>query len=141
MRIGLALASGLLTLAGCWGDQPTNRRVISTKDGPPAALVSIIENELPRDPCLSQVAKMRREYRFSQRRGKVIRNLIDVQVTKAGHDGLPAGIFILPPNRSYEFDDRNYFLALATYGVKEEDLDIWVCGTNAGGGLRHDPRF
>ncbi|MCW4462664.1 hypothetical protein OK349_13180 [Sphingomonas sp. BT-65] len=114
----------LLLLPSC-SVAPTNELVTATDDGPPAALVANIERELADDPCLSEIATKRREYRYSSRDGKIDRNLVDIKVQEAGIDGLAAGRFILAPSTSGTFDNRSYlWLSRPT---KSAAL-LWICG-------------
>ncbi|MEP3225408.1 MAG: hypothetical protein ABJO01_05495 [Parasphingorhabdus sp.] len=102
-----------------------------------------IEKRLSDDPCLNEIATMRREYRYSMRDSEEVRELIDIKVQEADWDGLPAGIFVKGQPKSFSFDDRSYFIAFATYHVANDDLDLWACGDNAAGdsSVRHDARY
>ncbi|WPZ04271.1 hypothetical protein T8S45_01695 [Blastomonas marina] len=131
-----------LLLAGC-SPEPTYEVTLETTDGPDPALVTQIEEQLSRDPCLSDIATMRREYRYGMRDGEEDRGLIDIKVQEADFDGLPAGIFIKGQSNFGMFDDRSYFVAFATYHLGRGELDIWACGDNANSAqsMRHKPRF
>jgi hypothetical protein len=131
-----------LLLAGCSPD-PTYEVTLGTADGPSPGLINDIEKQLSRDPCLIDIATMRREYRFGMRDGKEDRGLVDIKVQEANLDGLPAGIFIKGQSNFGMFDDRSYFIALATYHLGKSELDLWACGDNANSprSMRHKPRF
>jgi hypothetical protein len=38
-------------------------------------------------------------------------------------------------------DDSQFFAAHGTYRVATGELDLWACGMNSGGSIRHVPRF
>lgn len=138
----MALAFCPLLLAGC-SAEPNYNLTIETTDGPDLALVSHIEKQLSRDPCLNDIATMRREYRYGVRDGDEKRDLIDIKVQQADFDNLPAGIVIQGQSNFGMFDDRSYFVAFATYHMRTRELDLWACGDNANGSqsMRHEPRF
>jgi hypothetical protein len=131
-----------LLLAGCSPD-PTHELTLETTDGPNRLLVADIEKQLSRDPCLTDIATMRREYRYGRRDGEEDKGLIDIKVQEADFDGLPAGIFIKGQSNFGTLDDRSYFVAFATYHLGKGELDLWACGDNANGShsMRHEPRF
>ena len=129
-----------LLLAGCW-PHSTNEVTLETTDGPDPALVADVEKQLSRDPCLTDIATMRREYRYGMRDGEEDRGLIDIKVQEANFDGLPAGIFIKGQSNFGMFDDRPHFVAFATYRLGKGELDLWACGDNQGPSIRHEPRF
>lgn len=131
-----------LLLAAC-SPEPTYELTLETTDGPGPALVNHIEKQLSRDPCLSDIGTMRREYRFGMRDGKEDKGLVDIDIQEAGFDGLPAGMFIKGHSNFGTFDDRSYFVAFATYHISKGELDLWACGDNANGSqsIRHEPRF
>ncbi|GAA0505169.1 hypothetical protein GCM10009532_31100 [Microbacterium aurantiacum] len=131
---------GILLLSSCSGGA-TNELTLATADGPNPSLIARIEAKLSADACLSNIASMRREYRYLWRDGKVLRDFIDVKVQEAGVDGLPAGRFVEDAKVQPRFDDRDYFVAFATYTVRGDALDLWSCGRNIGGSIRHKPIF
>ena len=128
MRAALALLSGLVLITACSADKPAE------------SLVSRIEQQLSRDACLRNVGAMRRTYQFARRGDRVDRNLLDIDIAEAGHRGLPAGRFIVAPEKGGSLDDSQFFGAKATYVVDTGELDLWACGMNFGG-VRHAPRF
>ncbi len=142
MRTGKASIIVPLLLAGCSPD-PTYELTLETTDGPDPVLVADLEKQLSRDPCLTGIAMMRREYRYGKRDGEEDKGLIDIKVQEADFDGLPAGIFIKGQSNFGAADDRSYFVAFATYHIGKGELDIWACGDNAKGSysMRHEPRF
>lgn len=142
MRTGKASLIVPLLLAGC-SPEPTYDLTLETNDGPDPALVSHIEKRLSQDPCLNDIATMRREYSFGRRDGEEDRGLIDIKVQEADFDGLPAGIFVKGQSNFGTWDDRSYFVAFATYHLGKSELDLWACGDNANGSqsMRHEPRF
>lgn len=99
-----------------------------------------MEARLKTDPCLNDSTSMRRTYSYARRGWKVDPNRIDVKVTQAGFDGLPAGRIIANPSEDSRIDDRERFGAYATYVVDADDLDLWACGGTFDG-LRHDPLY
>lgn len=131
-----------LLLAGC-SSEPTYELTLETTDGPDPALVADIEKQLARDPCLTDIATMRREYRYGMRNGEEDRNLVDIKIQEADIDDLPAGIFIKGQPQFYWLDHRSYFVAFATYRISQSELDLWACGDNGNsdGSFRHEPRF
>jgi len=131
---------GLLLLTSCSGGA-TNALVVGTADGPNADLIAKIEAKLSTDTCLSNIASMRREYRYLWRDGNVRRDLVDVRIQEAGVDGLPPGRFIEEAKVDPKFDDRDYFVAFATYKIRGDELDLWSCGRNTGGSIRHRPNL
>jgi len=102
----------------------------------------MLEKRLAQDVCLRDLASLRREYRFATRRDRVQRNLVSVEIQKAGYRGLPGGKFVLEPidPAKLMMDDGQYFSATATYRINTDELDLWACGMNFGG-IRHEPRF
>ncbi|MGC4250551.1 MAG: hypothetical protein QM605_03510 [Sphingobium sp.] len=126
---GYALLPSLLFMVGC----PTGKPKIED--------VEKVEARLSRDPCLKDIAAMRREYQFAKRGWKIDPNRIDVAIFLAGHDGLSGGRFIKSVEGKYVLDDRDYFTASATYVIDSEFLDLWSCGMNMSGGVRHNPVF
>lgn len=132
----------LLLLAGC-SPEPTYDLTLETTDGPDPAMVAEIEEQLSQDPCLTDIATMRREYRYGMRDGEEDKSLIDIKVQEANFDGLPAGIFIKGQSNFGSFDSRSYFVAFATYDLENSELDLWACGDNANGvsSIRHEPKF
>jgi hypothetical protein len=128
MRAALVLFAGLMLATGCSADKPAE------------SVVSRIEQQLARDSCLRNIEAMRRIYQFAHRDGRVDRNLIDIDITEAGHRGLPAGRYIVEPKMGGILDDAQLFNASATYVVSTGELDLWACGMNFGG-IRHAPRF
>lgn len=119
---GYALLPSLLFLFGC----PVGR--------PSPTVVTRIEQKLSRDDCLRDVSSMTREYQIAHRGWKIDPNRIDVKVQEAGLDGQPAGSFVLEPPKSGMADDRPYFVALATYTISNDTLDIRACGQNTSPG-------
>lgn len=142
MRTAKASIIVPLLLAGC-SPEPTYDLTLETTDGPDTALVTRIEKQLSRDPCLTDIGTMRREYRYGKRDGKEDRDLIDIKVQEANFDGLPAGMFIKGQSNFGTADNRSYFVAFATYHLGMNELDLWACGDNANGSqsMRHEPRY
>jgi hypothetical protein len=128
IRSGYALFPSLLFSAGCPAGKPSEQ------------LVKRIEARLATDPCLKNIANMRRTYSYAHRGWKIDPNRVDVDVQLAGFDGLPAGRFIINPPKTVRIDDRERFGASATYVVNIDTLDIWACG-GTWTGLRHDPLY
>jgi hypothetical protein len=143
MRARSILFSSLLLVMGCSDQDPTYELVIATEDGPSPELVTKIESRLSDDPCLSEVATMRREYRFGIRDGNVERDIVHIKVQEAGIDELPSGRFIIGPSYgdAFRFDSRPYFVAFANYRVSSDTLDLYSCGDNNSGNRRHEPLF
>ena len=130
-----ALLPSVLFMVGCPAGKPSEK------------VVEQIEGELAADPCLKNIASMRRTYAYASRtyayarRGwKIDPNRIDVSIERAGFDGLPAARIITSPPRQVGIDERERFSAAATYVVSADALDIWACGGTRSG-LRHLPRF
>ncbi len=142
MRIRQISLTCALLVSAC-SPPPNNEVTLETTGGPDLALIQKIEKELSGDPCLREIATMRREYRYRARDGEEIKGLIDVSIQEAGWDDLPGGIFIMGQPEFYSFDSRSYFVAFATYHIENEDLDLWACGDNAAGrnSLRGEPRY
>ena len=134
--------SCVLLVAAC-SAAPNNTVALETTDGPAVELILEIEERLSRDPCLSAIKTMRREYRYAMRDGEETRELVSVRVQEAGWDDLPGGIFIKGQSNVGFLDSRSYFLAFANYHIANDDLDLWACGDNAAGGnsIRHDSRY
>ena len=122
---------------------PNNDLALETTDGPPLQLILELEERLSRDPCLRDIATMRREYRYGMRDGEETRELIDISVQEAGWDDLPGGIFVKGQSNFGSFDSRSYFVAFASYHIANDDLDLWACGDNAAGdqSMRHRSRY
>ncbi|GAA0448871.1 MULTISPECIES: hypothetical protein [Sphingomonas] len=123
-----ALLPSVLFMVGCPAGKPSEK------------VVEQIEGQLAADPCLKNIASMRRTYAFARRGWKIDPNRIDVSIERAGFDGLPAGRIITSPPSQVGIDERERFSAAATYVVSADALDIWACGGTRSG-LRHLPRF
>ncbi|MDG5750774.1 hypothetical protein P8R33_06640 [Qipengyuania sp. XHP0211] len=132
----------VLSVAAC-SPAPNNNVALETTDGPPLRLILELEERLSRDPCLKDIATMRREYRYGMRDGEENRELIDISVQEAGWDDLPGGIYVKGQSNFGFFDSRSYFAAFATYHIANDDLDLWACGDNAAGdqSIRHRSRY
>jgi hypothetical protein len=139
MRLAFAILA-VMSLVSCSAG-PTNELVVATQDGPNPKLVANVEAKLSRADCLSNIATMRREYRYAWRDGVIYRDFVDIKVQEAGVDNLPAGRFIEEPYVEPKFDDRDYFAAFATYKISGDALDLWACGQNTGASIRHNPIF
>jgi hypothetical protein len=120
------ILSGTLALSSCSGPKPDE------------ALVNRVEDRLAQDPCLRNIQSLRRTYQYARRGDVIDTNRIDVDVQEAGHRGLPAGRFIIAPEKGGIIDDSQFFGAEAIYKVNTDELDIWACGMNFGG-IRHAP--
>ena len=142
MRPFLLAVSCAIFVAAC-SPAPNNTVTVETKDGPGLELILDIEERLSRDPCLSDIETMRREYRYAMRDGKENRELISVRVQEAGWDDLPGGIFVKGQSNFASFDSRSYFVAFANYHIANDDLDLWACGDNAAGddSIRHNSQY
>ncbi len=134
--------SCVLLIAAC-SAPPNNTVTRETKDGPALELILEIEERLSRDPCLSAIKTMRREYRYAMRDGEETRELVSIRVQEAGWDDLPGGIFIKGQSNFGHFDSRSYFVAYANYHIANDDMDLWACGDNGGGdnSIRRDSRY
>lgn len=137
MRSRFALLLCLLALIGC--SRAAEKSVITNKEKPSPEIIDKIEARLSNDPCLKDIEKMRREYRFSVRAGELIPDFIDVSVRQWEINGLPVGRFILEPTTEVTIDDGSWFAAEATYSIGDDKLDVWLCGADASTSVRHDP--
>jgi hypothetical protein len=108
--------------------------------GDPAArpgetLVADIERRLAGAPCIGELSRWARHYRYEKRGEEVDKKQVDISLREAGVHGFVAGRFINPPwqRGTFEVDDRPYKLAFATYDVPSRRLEVGFCGSNVEG--------
>jgi hypothetical protein len=106
---------------------------------PQPRVIDVLEAALSRFPCIGDIRKWERRYRFERnrdlydpRRGEVSLNTIEFHLKRAGRFGVRPGRHISPPAsvRVFELDDRPTDVAWGTYDVPTRTLKLTQCGPN-----------
>jgi len=104
--------------------------------------VEIIERLMAQDKCVDDLKGWSRTYAYATR-GNPWPNtdLIDVEFVRPGWDGATPGRNIVGSSLPTKLDDRDIQSAKATYRRSTRELDLWACGRNTSGSVRHLPKF
>jgi len=106
----------------------------ASADRPSVALVNRIEALALRDSCVRPLDQWWRQYVFAVTYGpkgrEVHRNVVQVSMIEAGHNGHRAGRFIVAQPAPPELDDSQFKLAFGEYDIASGRFTRWVCGQN-----------
>jgi hypothetical protein len=138
MRLPFTLLGAVGLLGGCGHHARANPQ----GPLPSRHVVEVLDTVLTRFPCIGDVRRWERRYRFDRivdrkdpRMGAILQGTIEVQLWRAG----PAGAFSVRPGRSiappekadvFVIDDRPIYVARAFYDRATRTLRLNFCGPN-----------
>lgn len=99
---------------------------------PSPATLDRIERQLSNDPCIGDLSRWARYYRFDSKNGEIDMSKILFDFNEQKSSGEKAGRYLRPPRdeKVFELDDRNNIVAFGTYYLPSGKVHIAFCGPN-----------